>query len=112
MKSKPFTNAFIIFLTILLLAVGVSALLSLFALSPLIHGFIVIAITKILADVATLVLRRGEQKYLFFEDYLRETFLFFAVMAVCVLAISQITRYIGGYVWFPLLAAAGVAIWR
>lgn len=112
MRSKRFTKALITFLVILSLAAGISALLSLFTLTPLLHGFIVIATTKILVDVAAIILRRGEQKYLFFEDYLRETFLFFAVMALCVLAISQITRYIGGQVWFPLLAAAGAVIWR
>lgn len=114
MKGKGMTAAaiFIRLMGILAVAVGVSGLLGLIGLAPLLQGFLVIAATKIVVDIALLLIKGKEPKYLFFEDYLRELFLFLAVAGICVLGVAVISRYVGGKIWFPLLATAAVMIWR
>lgn len=71
---------------------------------------LVFVLTKLLADVASAVMR--EKRFVFFEDYLRELLLFSGVAALCVLGVAAVQYYLHGKIWFPLLAAAAVMVWR
>lgn len=99
------------FFGLLILAAAVSYLLALLNMNPWLHSFLVFAVTKILADIIRLLLGQRVSKYVFFEDYLRETFVFLAVSAVCVLGIALVHHYLLGKIWLPLPVAAIVAIW-
>ncbi|GEM_PF-1625024 len=110
--GKRRATAVLIFAGLLILAAAVSRLLALIIMAPWLHAFLVFAITKILADVLAAIFRRKEKKYLFFEDYLREILLFFAVAAICVLGIAAVQHYLLGAIWLPLPAAAIIMIWR
>ncbi|HPZ22960.1 MAG TPA: hypothetical protein PKV05_08075 [Bacillota bacterium] len=81
-------------------------------LHPWLHAFLVFVSPKIFADIFAALFRINKKRYIFFEDYLRELILFFAVAAVCVLAVAAVQQYLHGIVWLPLLAAAIAMIWR
>lgn len=100
------------FAGLLALAAVTSWLVSLLNLHPWLHAFLVFASTKILADIIASLFKIRKKKYTFFEDYLREIILFFAVAVICVLAVAAVQQYLQGVIWLPLLAAAIVTIWR
>jgi hypothetical protein len=100
------------FAGLLALAAVTSWLLGLLNLHPWLNAFLVFAATKILADIIAFLFKIGKNKYIFFEDYVREIILFFAVAVICVLAVAAVQQYFGGVIWLPLLAAAIVTIWR
>ena len=100
------------FTGLLILAAIVSKLLALAPMIYWLHAFLVFAGTKILFDIFQAIVMRKEKKYVFFEDYLREVMLFFAVSAVCIICITAVQHYFHGEVWMPMLAAAVIMIWR
>jgi len=100
------------FTGLLVLAAIMSKLLALVPMIQWLHAFLVFAVTKILFDIFTAIVAREEKQYVFFEDYLREIVLFFAVSAVCVLSIAAVQHYMQGTVWLPMLVAAVIMIWR
>lgn len=110
--GKRWAAAVLLFAGLLVLAAAVSRLLALIHMAPWLHAFLVFAATKILADILAAIFRSKEKKYLFFEDYLREILLFFAVAAICVLGIEAVQHYLQGRIWLPLPAAAIIMIWR
>jgi hypothetical protein len=65
---------------------------------------------KLAADLVSWGINRA-LPFTFFEDYLRELFLFLVVglIAAAVVFLSQ--TYLGGAVWVPLLSGAVVVVW-
>lgn len=100
------------FTGLLIVSAIVSKLLALVLMIQWLHAFLVFAGTKILYDIFGAIVMRKEKKYVFFEDYLREILLYFAVSAVCVLSIAAVQHYLQGNVWLPMLVAAVIMIWR
>lgn len=111
-RGKHRAAAVLLFAGLVVLAAAVSRLLALINLPSWLHAFLVFAATKILADIIAAIFKAQEKKYLFFEDYLREILLFFAVAAICVLGIAAVQHYMQGRIWLPLPAAAIITIWR
>lgn len=111
-EGKNWLGLAIQFAVLLALAALTSWLFGYFILHPWLHAFLVFVAVKILFDIFTALFKISKKKYIFFEDYLRETLLFFAVAAICVLAVAAVQQYMHGVIWLPLLAAAIVMIWR
>ena len=110
-RGRAVLVKFLNFIGFLILAVSIAEVVALVQVPPWFRAGLIFAGTKILADVIIAVFRR-ERKYLYFEDYLREIFLFAIVAALGILGVTDIEEYWGGVVWIPLLAAAQSLIWR
>lgn len=111
-EGKRWLGLALYFAGMLTLAALISWLFSYVPLHPWLHAFLVFATPKLLTDILAALFQGSKKKYIFFEDYLRELLLFFAVVAVCVLAVAAVQQYLHGMVWLPLLAAAIALIWR
>lgn len=97
---------------VLAVAALVWRLLLSLGLDPWLRAFLVFALSKVLVDGIAALIKRKERNYVFFEDYLRETLLFLAVAAVCVLVMAVVENYLQGTVWPPVPAAVAILVWR
>jgi len=93
------------------LATGVGKLVNMVELHRWLQLLLVFLGTKILFDLGFAIFRK-RKRYMYFEDYLRETGVYTLVSAICVAGILMISRYIGGVIWDPLPVAILVLIWR
>lgn len=108
-RSRVFAAKALLFLGLLVLAWAIYLLVSLLTLPAWAQAFLVMVATKVLTDLAFF---RRERRFQYFEDYLRELFVFMTVAGVSVVAITAVEYYLGGAVWVPLPAAALTLVWR
>lgn len=99
------------FIGLVILALTVTRLVACLNFPSWAEIFIVFLTTKVLYDIVFALLSK-DKKYLFFEDYFRETLVFIVVTAICVAGITVVEMYIGGKIWVPLLAAGYIFVWR
>jgi len=96
---------------LVILAAAVAKVVALLGMLHWIEAFVTFVLTKIIYDIISVFNPQG-RKYLFFEDYLRETLLYIAVAGISVAGAAAVEIYMGGAVWLPLLAAGLVFVWR
>lgn len=110
-RNKLVAGKLMFFIGLIVLAYLVSNMTALISLPAWVAAFLIFAGTKLLYDLVFAVFGKV-RKFLFFEDYLRETLVFLVVAAICVAGFTVAEIYLGGKVWIPLLAAGLVFIWR
>ena len=100
------------FTGLLMLAVFASWLIKFLHMPAWLDTFLIFVFTKIFADIIVVCTRTQKNKYIFFEDYLRDLFLYCAVAVICTLAIITVQQYLHGLIWVPILAAVVAMMWR
>lgn len=110
-RSREIITLLLYFGGLLLLAIVIAEVVALTNFPTWAQAGLTFAGTKILRDVAAMILCR-ERKHLYFEDYLGEMFIFMVVAFIGILGVVSIEQYLGGTVWIPLLAAALSFVWR
>lgn len=110
-KTCVVAARFIYFAAILVAAIVLTKMLDLLEVPPWVRLFIVFIGTKIVLDMGV-ALFKSNKRFLYFEDYLRETFVYAVVAAVAVAGVMAVEYYFGGAIWNPLLAAGLVYVWQ
>ena len=99
------------FASVLVLAEFIARLMNSFGLPSWLELSFLLIGTKIVVDIVSAIVK-ADKRFLYFEDYLRETLVYVVVAAIGVAGVVAVEYYFGGAVWEPLLAAGLVYVWQ